>query len=169
MTASNVVTIDASPLKLLGTLAFAGLGITGGVTGVLLGLFGMNWLLSLGWVIVVVTAALVVGVCVALVLTASIGRRPRIEIGPDGFVARNLLGSRSRRWSDIEGDFVVIKVGLGKGVAYRLTQRFKDSARIKPTTLFAGNDEAISGSYGVSSSELAEILNRHKGRATAAS
>jgi hypothetical protein len=173
MTPLNVVTVGSSPLKLLGNLALAGLGVTGGVAGVVLGLslalFGLNWLMSFGWVIVAVTAVLVVCCDGALFLAASLGRTPRVEIGSEGFVLRHIFGSRPRRWSDIEGDFVVIKVGLGQGVGYRLTLGFKESARIKPTKLFAGNDEAISGWFDMPIGELAELLNRHKGRAAVAS
>jgi hypothetical protein len=95
-------------------------------------------------------------------MLALLRRWPRVEIRPDGFVVLALFGSRSRCWSDIDGDFVVIKVPLNKVVAYRLTKAFKDSAGIKPTTLFAGNDEAISGAYAVPVAKLAELLNQHK-------
>ena len=98
-------------------------------------------------------------------LAAMIGRRPCVEIGPEGFVVRRAFGSRSRRWSDIEGTFMVIKVGLSKVVAYRLTRAFKDCAEIKPTTLFAGNDEAISGVFDRPIGELAELLNQYKASA----
>jgi hypothetical protein len=166
MAQSNSVTVNLNPLKLLGTLALGCLLITGGVAGVLLGLslvlLGLNWFLSAGWVIAVVTGVLVASCCGTLVLVAIIGRRPRVEIGPDGFVLRQLFGSRSRSWSDIEGSFVVIKVGLSKGVGYRLTQVFKESAGIKPTTLFAGNDEAIGGALDIPIDELAELLNQRK-------
>jgi hypothetical protein len=172
MTPPQTVTIGTSPLKLLSPLTLGGLGIAGGVALVLVGLslavLGVDWLTSIGWVIVVVLAVLVVCGCGALFLVSSIRGTPRVEIGPDGFFARALFGSRSRRWSDVEGDFVVIKVGLGQGVGYRLTPEFKELAGIKPTTLFAGNDEAISGAFAMSSGELAELLNQYKGRAAVA-
>jgi len=142
-----------------------GLGVTGGVAVVLLSVFGLNWVASTGWIII----ALVGCSFGALALLALTGRRPRVEIGPDGFVARVPFGSRSRRWSDIEGGFVVIKVGVAEGMGCRLTRVFKESAGIKPTTLFAGNDEAISGGYEIPIGELAELPNHHKGRATGAS
>jgi hypothetical protein len=166
MAQSNSVTVNLNSLKLLGTLALGCLLITGGVAGVLLGLslvlLGLNWFLSAGWVISVVTGVLVASCCGTLVLVAIIVRRPRVEIGPDGFVLRQLVGSRSRSWSDIEGSFVIIKVGLSKSVGYRLTQVFKESAGIKPTTLFAGNDEAIGGALDIPIDELAELLNQRK-------
>jgi hypothetical protein len=172
MTPPEVVTIGPSPLKLLSALALGGLGIAGGaalvVAGLSLAVLGVDWLTSTGWVIVVIMAALVVCCCGALFLVSIIRRAPRVEIGPAGFVAWTIFGSRSRRWSDVEGDFVVIKVGLRQGVGYRLTPDFKELAGIKPTTLFAGNDEAISGAFAVSSGELAELLNQYKGRAAVA-
>jgi hypothetical protein len=157
MGTSNVVTVGPSLFKLL----LAGLMITGGVAGVVLGLaialLGLDWLLSSGPVILLVTGALAAG----LILIAIIVRRPRVEIGPDGFIIRTLFGSRSRDWTAIEGRFAVIKVGLGKGVGYHLTQRFKESAGIRGTTLFAGNDEVIAGVLDLPMGELAELLNQH--------
>src|SRR5580692_3835926 len=107
MTQSNAVTVNFNPLKLLGTLALGWLLITSGVAGVLLGLssalLGLKWFLSVGWVIAVVTGVLVASCCGTMVLIAIIRRRPRVEIGPDGFVLCHLFGNRSRSWSDIEG------------------------------------------------------------------
>jgi hypothetical protein len=172
MTQSNAVTVNFNPLKLLGTLALGWLLITSGVAGVLLGLssalLGLKWFLSVGWVIAVVTGVLVASCCGTMVLIAIIRRRPRVEIGPDGFVLCHLFGNRSRSWSDIEGRFVVIKVGMSKGVGYRLTQVFKESAGIEPTTLFAGNDEAIGGALDMPIDELAELLNQRKAPAPGA-
>jgi hypothetical protein len=175
MATSNIVTVGPDALKLLGTLVYGGLGITGGIAGTLLGIalildgiFGlsMGWLLSSGWVILAATGALVLCCSGPIFLAAVIWRRPRVEIGPEGFVARNAFGSRSRRWSDIEGSFVVIKVGLSKSVGYRLARVFKESARIKPSTLFAGNDEVIGGAYDIPIGKLAELLNQYKERAS---
>src|SRR5262245_43362587 len=169
MTPSNSVIVGPSPLTLLGTLVFASLVLTASLAAFLLSLslavFGLGWFLSTGWVIVIVTGVLVACCCGALLSVAIIGRRPRVEIGPDGFIACTLFGSRSRRWSDIEGLFAVIKVGLQKGVGYHLSQDFKESACIKPTTLFAGNDEVISGAYEMPTGDLAALLNQHKTRA----
>lgn len=120
--------------------------------------------LSLGWIIVVVTGVLLACFLGAALLVAVIARQPSVEIGPEGFDFHRVFDRRGRwrRWSDIEGRFVVIKVGFGKGVGYRLTPHFKESAGIKPTTLFAGNDEAISGAFDMPIGELAELLNRYK-------
>jgi hypothetical protein len=86
MTPSNVVTVGPSPARLLGTLVLGSFGMTGGVAGVVFGLslamFGLNWFLSSGWVIVGVTAALVICCCGAL------------------FLADKPVGGRTRqRWS----------------------------------------------------------------------
>jgi hypothetical protein len=140
-----------------GAVVLGGLGVTAAVLGLVDVWFGRSWLLASGWGIGIAAGSIVGVLC----LLAAIRRRPRVEIRPDGFVVLTLLGSRSRRWSDIEGDFLVIKVPF-KIVAYRLTQAFKESAGIKPTTLFAGKEEGISGAFGVSVGELAELLNRHK-------
>lgn len=156
---ANTVIVGPDLLKLLGAQVLGGVMVTGGVAGVLLGLFGLNWLL------VAAIGALVVCCCGAMMLAAAIGHRPRVEIGPDGFVVRTVFGSRSRRWSDVEGDFVVIKVGLGKTAAYRVSEACKRSAGIKRPKWLAGNDEGISGAYRVPIGQLAELLNQRKGRA----
>jgi hypothetical protein len=157
---SDVFVIGPSPVKLLRTIGLGGIGVVAGVGFVLDGLFGRNWLLSTGWIVIAMAAGLVVCVC----MLALIRRRPNVEIGPHGFIARALFGSRTRRWRDIDGDFAEIKVGFGQAVGYRLTQELRESLGIKPTTLFAGNDEAISGSYEVPIWKLVESLNERKSR-----
>jgi len=164
MSSSDIETVGPSPLKLLGTMGLGGLGMTAGMAMLSVGLFGLNWLRSSGWMFVAVVAA----VAGCAFLAALLGRRPRVEIGPDGFVVRPLFGGKTRRWSAIDGDFVEIKVGFGRGVGYRLTRAFKESAGIKPTTLFAGNDEAISGAFAVPIGRLVELLNQAKVRAAGA-
>ena len=162
---SDIEIIGPSPLKLLGTMGLGALGMTAGMAMLSVGLFGLDWLRSSGWMFVAAVAAVA---CCAF-LGALLGRRPRVEIGPEGFVARPLVGGKTRRWSDVDGDFVQIKVGFGRGVGYRLTRAFKESAGIKPTTLFAGNDEAISGAFVVPVGRLVELLNQAKARAAGAS
>jgi hypothetical protein len=168
VTPANVVTVGPSPLKLFGMVALGGLMVAAGLSGVLLALFGLNWLLSSGWVVAAAAGGVVAGCGGALALAGAVGNRPRVEVGPEGFVLRTLFGSRSRRWADVEGDFEVLKIGLSEWVGYRLTRAFKESARVKPTKLLAGNDEAIVGAYGVPIGELAELLNQHKHRASGA-
>lgn len=166
---ANVVTVYPHSLRLLVVQVLAGVVVTGGVACVLLGIFGQDWLLSSGLPLVAIVGAVVACGCGTLVSIAAFGGRPRVEIGPEGFVARSAFGSRTRRWGDIEGEFVVIRLGLLRGVGYRLTSAFEESARTKPSTSFGGNDEAISGEYRVPAGELAAMLNEHKGRASGAS
>ena len=109
-------------------------------------------------------------------LGAVIWARPRVEIGPDGFVDYGIVGHRSRLWNDIEGSFTVIRVGwpiavgLRPVVAYRLNETFKKSARIKPVASLEGNDEAIliCGELAIGAGELADLLNRWKHSAPSA-
>src|SRR5262245_33317574 len=108
---NNVIIIGPAPLKMLGLVALTTMVGAMGVAAVLLGLFGLDWLLVSGWISVLITAACFACLGVAPLLVAIVGRRPRLEIGPDGFVSRTLFGSRFRRWSDINGPFVVIKIG----------------------------------------------------------
>lgn len=158
MKPSDVVFIGPSPLKLLGTMGLGGLGIIVGFVLLSEGLFGRWLLLSYGWLIV----GLVGGLVISFYVWALLRRRPSVELGPDAFVAKSLFGSRTRRWDEVEGDFVVIQLGWSRAIGYRLTTAFKEAAKIKPTTLFAGNDEAISGSYTSSIHQLVELLNQHK-------
>jgi hypothetical protein len=180
------VTVGPSPLKILGSVAIASVAITVGVTILvvflellaavgLLGLLAVSpWLWSYRWMIIACTAALVACYCGIAVLGAVIWARPRVEIGPDGFVDYGIVGHRSRRWSDIKGSFTVIRVGwpIGVGlqpvVAYRLTDAFKESARIKPVASLAGNDEAIliCGELAIGAEELADVLNRWNAQRT---
>jgi hypothetical protein len=165
MTPADLVTIGPDPLKLLGVLMLGAVGVTVGVAGVLLGLFGLPWFLASGWVVVALTGAVVVCCGGAVFLAAVVGNRPCVEISAGGFTTRTALTSRSRCWRDIESDFTVIKIGSAKAVGYRLTEAYKKLAGIKPTTMFAGNDEGISGAYRIPINELADLLNQHKGRA----
>jgi hypothetical protein len=162
MTASNLISVGPNPLKLIGTQVLGGIGVTGGITLVLLSIFGLNWLLSSGWAIVAVTGALVACACGTMALAAIIGRKPRVDIGPDGFLVRAVFGSRWRRWSDIEGNFTVIKIGWVKAVAYHLTTAYKTRVGRKPTSRLSGYDDAIFGAFQLAAEELAELLNAQK-------
>src|SRR5437588_13127170 len=115
MTSPASVTVGPGALKVVGSSAIAFVAITAGATILvmflellaavgLLGLLGLPpWLWSYRWMIIACTAALVACYCGMAVLGAIIWARPRVEIGPDGFVDYGILGHRSRRWSDIEG------------------------------------------------------------------
>jgi hypothetical protein len=170
MTPPASLTVGPSPLKILGKVTIAAVAGTAGVCIfiVFMACSGNQWPLSNASIIIPCTAALFACYCGIAVLGAIIWGRPRIEIGPDGFVDHGILGHRLRRWSDIEGDFAVIRVGLQFGlqsvVAYHVTSAFKESARIKPIRSLAGYDEAIliGGELAIGARELAEVLNRWK-------
>jgi hypothetical protein len=160
MVEPNLVIIGPSPFKLVRS----GLMITGGVACGLLGLalarFGLDWLLSL-WpmVILMVTGAL----AATLVGIGIVGGRPQVEIEAGMFTFRTLFGSRSRPWSAIEGSFTAIRVGLSRAVGYRLAQGYKQSAGIKSTKAYAGNDEVIAVTVlDLPAEKLAELLNQRK-------
>jgi hypothetical protein len=172
VTPSHHVTVGPDLAKLFGRVAFPCVCFPAGFAFFLLGCqfqFGQGWLLSSGWLIVLVIGAVVVGCGAAVMLTAIFGHRPRLEIGLDGFVLYDILGSRSRRWSDIEGSFEVIRLSMRSGVGYRLTQDFKEAVGYKANSWLVGNDEAIWGAFRLPIDELAELLNQHKERAEASS
>lgn len=163
MKSSDEIFIGPSPLKLFLVMAGGGLGVIVGVCLIVDGALGRKWLLSAGWIVAAVVSSIVL---VGYLLSLFRGR-PSVEMDLDGFSCGSLFGTRTRAWRDIEGDFVQFGNGLQRGIGYRLTPAFKEANAIKPTTLFAGNDEAISGAYTVSHSHLTELLNQHKKRVLA--
>jgi hypothetical protein len=161
------VTIGPSPLKVFARVAIASVIATIGAAILVPFLALLNqspWLWSHYRPIVACTAALLICFSVIAVLGAVVWARPRLEIGPDGFVSRGVLGYRARRWSDIEGDFTVVRSNLQSVVAYRLTDAAKASNRMKPTASLAGNDEAIltCGELAIDTRALADVLNLWK-------
>jgi len=171
MTTPDRVTVGPKPLKIFGELSLLFIVGTAGVSllVVFLGYLAHPWFLSHAWVVVGCAAAMLACWSMIAVLGALVWRRPRVEIGPDGFTDYGILGLRSRRWSDIEGDFTVIQiswpfaVGRRHVVAYRLTSTFKKFARRKPAAL-SGNDEAIliCPELAIAAAELSEVLNQWK-------
>ncbi len=160
------VTVGPSPLKILGKLAIGSVAFTA-VVGILIlfmGFLGSAWILSLAWIILICTVALLACYCAIAVIVAGLCGLPRVEIGADGFVDYGIVGHRSRRWSDIEGSFVVIRVGLQRVVAYHLTAAAKESIRLMPGTSLRGYDEAllICGELEMGTAQLAEVLNQWK-------
>jgi hypothetical protein len=166
LTPPSAVTVGPSPLKLLGTAVITSVaGIAGvSILVVVLGFLAAPWLLSHAGTIITGTAALLACYWAIAVPVAVVCGRPRVEIGPDGFETHGILGHRARRWSDIDGGFAVVRVGLQRAVAYRLTGAFKESARIQPIASLArqGHDEAIlfCGELTMGAGELAQVLNR---------
>src|SRR5262245_24391076 len=143
--------IGPSPAKLVRMFVTGSLWLTLALAGIVAGLgfsfFGSDWLASSGWVIIAVGAGVAVCAFGALCLGGAIARKPRVEIGPEGFVVRTLSWSRPRRWSDIEGEFTVFKIASLEGVGYHLTAPFKEASGIKPPRSLGGNDEAVCGAY----------------------
>src|SRR5260370_31992545 len=104
MTPSPSITIGPSPLKVLGQVAIVFVVGTLGLSilVVFLGFLGTPWLLSNAWTIIAYIAALLACFCVSAVPGTMVWGRPRVEIGPDGFVTRGVIGCRSRRCSATE-------------------------------------------------------------------
>jgi hypothetical protein len=138
------------------TLLLADLGIAAG----LFLACGLNWLTILLWAAAVV--------CSAVLFVISVVRGlPAVEVGPEGFTARHALGTRSFRWGDIEGDFVTVRVGPSKMVAFRLTPAYKASGAKLGRPPCPGYDAAIAGHYRLPLEELAGLLNRHRQKSLA--
>jgi hypothetical protein len=166
MTPANSVTISPNPFKILRNVALVSVATTAAtaVLVVFLGFFTVPWFLSHFWTIMNCTAALLVGYCGLATFGAMIWSRPRVEIGPEGFVIQGTVGRRARYWRDIDGSFTVVRKGLQAAVAYRLTGVFKEAARMKPGPSLAGNDEVIliCGELEIGAGKLAEVLNQWK-------
>jgi len=169
MTPPTSITIGPSVFKVLGKLVILSIAITAlvAVLVVLVGFVAVPWLFIHAETIIAGTAVGFACYCGMAALGTIIWGRPRIEIGPECFADYGIVGHRSRRWCDIEGDFTVIIVSLQAVVAYRLTDAFKASTRIQLVASLAGNDEAIlvSGELEIGARELAEMLNQWKQRA----
>jgi hypothetical protein len=164
------VTIGPSPAKIMVMAMITSIGTTAvaSMLVVFVGFLATPWVLSHAGIIIACTAALVGCYWVMAVSVAIIYARPRVVIGPVGFDTQGILGNRWRRWSDIEGGFAVVRVGLQPTVAYRLTRAFKDSARIQPIASLAkqGHDEGIlfCGELTMGAREIADVLNQWKQR-----
>jgi len=157
---SSTLIIGPSLVRLLSTMGLGALGMSVGAAMLIVALWGMPVLVAKGWLVVAVVAALGIGnLAIALVR-----HRPRLEIDAEGFSVLPIFGGHSRRWTDIDGDFAVIKAGLYPAVAYRLTPAYKQELGFKPTTLFQGYDCAITGAFALPIPELATVLNEWKAR-----
>jgi hypothetical protein len=107
-------------------------------------------------------SALCVGLYGVGLILAVVRQRPRVIIGSEGFEFQSLFGSRSHRWDQIDGAFTVIRIGLSKVVAYKLTSEFKARIGRMPTTRYSGYDEVLTGALEVRPRQLAELLNAHR-------
>jgi hypothetical protein len=140
------------------TLLVSNLLMIGGILGIAIGLVGVgNWTV----VACVVAAALTT----ILYIVAALRQRPRVVITREGFVFEKLIGREMHRWEEIDGRFVVIKIGWNKAVGYNLTPECKARTGKKSSALFAGYDAAVvGGALPCSAGELAELLNDYKER-----
>jgi hypothetical protein len=160
------MTVGPSPLKVLvGTAMVTVLATVGACILILFtACLGNPWpLLHARW-IVVCTAAAFAGFSGFAVLGALVWARPRVEIGPDGFVTQGFLGRRPRRWEDVDGDFAAVRSGWQRVVAYRITAAARARAGPRPSNSPKGYDEAIlfCTELSIGARELADLLNRWK-------
>jgi hypothetical protein len=158
MTQPNTVTIPPSLLRLLRTLVVSNLLIVAGILAISIGAIGV------GKGTVAVCAA-VVALSTVLYAIAAFRQRPRVVITPEGFTFEKLVGREAYRWEEIDGRFAVIKVGINKGVAYKLTPEHRARRGKKPTSSFSGYDGVVvGGALPRSAEEIADLLNEHKER-----
>jgi len=150
----NITTVRPSLLRLLEAL---GIIVVGGV-GAVWAVFGLRTTYGLAVLSVVVGAGLL------LFVLAVVTQTPRLVIGPEGFVLHRLIGRRSRKWEEINGEFAVIKISWFKNVAYKLTAECKERIGKKPTSQLSGYDEAVAAPLQLSAERLAELLNENKKR-----
>ena len=119
MTETDSITINPSPRKALAKLTVLAIGLTAAAV-IVVPVFGF-FLLPPLWAhaeTVIISFAALMAVWVLLAaLGITIGHRPRVEIGPDGFVTQGIVGRRSRRWSDVAGEFAVVTVKWGSAMS----------------------------------------------------
>ena len=113
--------------------------------------------------VIIAVPMLLILLCLGLEL---VGLGPRIVLNPDGFVSQTIVYRRSRKWADVDGQFAVVKIRTSEHVAYNLTPDCKARAATKPASAFSGYDEILllGGAFGLSATELAELLNEHRQR-----
>lgn len=155
MTQLEPIIISASFVRLLGTLIVSSLLMIGGIICISIGMFGFgNWAIF----------ACVGVVCfnTLLYVVAAIRGRPRVVITTDGFVFEKPIGREAHQWSEIEGQFAVIKIAMHQVVAYKLTPECRASLAKKPNSRFSGYDGVLGGALPCSAAQLAALLNEHK-------
>ncbi len=165
----NPIVIHPSKIKWTVRMVVGGLLLTPMLTGsftlILAGFFYLSWASSLVLGVLLATPVVWTFILVSLVV-CFVGDVPRLEIGPDGFVIRELVRSRSQQWHDIEGDFVVRGTPFGWEVAYRLTGAFKKFQKIAAQSAGRGAFESVGNCFEMPTAEVAELLNQHKRQAT---
>ena len=159
MAKSEVTLVRPSAVKQVVPAILMFVGLAGAVVGISIAVLGTRWLFSPLGVAVFVVDFLV---SVTFAITSIVLKKPQIELGPDGFVFRSLFATRSRKWSDISGEFTQLKIGMGKHVAYRLKDDIRTALKIKPQAAFGGNDEVINGYFDLSTEQLVALLNEYR-------
>ena|SRR5579875_2631944 len=101
---------------------------------------------------------------IILFVVSVIRQRPRVVLTSEGFTFYPLLGIRSHQWNEIGDPFAVIRIGLSKVVAYRLTEECKARLGKKPTSRFSGYDAVLVGALQLSPQALAGLLNEYRER-----
>jgi hypothetical protein len=156
MTPPVPIVVPPSLLKMLGVFVVSNLGFAVGCLACLgPGLLGT---------IVLGTAA---ALTLALVFLAVFRRRPSVSITDEGFTLLKLVGGDQYRWSDVEGSFAVIKLGLTKAVGFKLTDECLARLNLKPSPALSGYHAAVTGAFAMSPAHLAALLNEHKERSRA--
>jgi hypothetical protein len=159
MTQDEPTTIGPSIPKLLVMFVLGNIIMTGGLLGIYVGA---------GKYVALVCA--IPAACVGLVpLISLILRRPYIRFNASGLQVRNVFGTRSIQWEDVEGDFAIratqnpIKLpGTGKIVVFNWTEAYKAKHGSKTTTLYSGFDTGILGAFELPYERLAALLNERK-------
>jgi hypothetical protein len=98
--------------------------------------------------------AAAVGLGIVSYVVPIVRQRPRVVMTPPGFTVYKFVGSESHKWEDIDGQFVVTKLGWQffwrKVVGYRLKAEF--------------DTRQVVGDFRSCPEELAALLNEHKQR-----
>jgi hypothetical protein len=87
--------------------------------------------------------------------------RPQLEITDDGFTLRVVLGERSYRWVDIDGEFETRRIGILTQIVFRLTAEYKSTHKTGRSPS-SGYDAAVSSAFEMPIDEIAALLNERK-------
>ena len=142
------------PVRVMGWLVVSTAFVTGGI----LITSTRQWI---GWLVIVFF-----GLGVMVFALQLLPNSNYVRVGPDGFTVCNLFRSHSCRWSDV-GAFKVAQIGTKEMVVFSFSNQYRGPRRLSRLNAhLVGADAAvaISGSLNIGMHELADLLNRFRGR-----
>lgn len=109
-------------------------------------------------------------ICALIAAPQVIGIGSDLRLDAQGFTCRSLFRSWRREWKDCS-PFEVVHVGMRGMVGFSTEQDERDKPRLSAVSrgLTGGPSGALPDTYGLSTVELADLMNRFRDRALGAS